>query len=202
MHDNLQKVIERYNLSAGSPSPILVPSSDRLELARLFCDLGYRVGAEIGVERGCYSEALCKAIPGLKLYCVDPWERYPEYGDWQGDFYQEAVDRLSPYHVRIVRKMSMEAAKSFRNGSLDFVYIDANHYPPYIGDDLREWSKKVRRGGIVSGHDYINLHSCVMEAVIEYTQARGINPWFIVGKPDLTDTNDANAVPSFFWVKP
>ncbi len=41
--------------------------------------MGYKVGAEIGVERAVYSKAICRRVRGVKLYAIDAWERYPEY---------------------------------------------------------------------------------------------------------------------------
>ena len=48
----------------------------------------------------------------------------------------------------------MEAIKDFEPNSLDFVYIDANHDKEHVTEDIEEWAKIVRPGGIVSGHDY------------------------------------------------
>ncbi len=48
----------------------------------------------------------------------------------------------------------MEAVADFADNSLDFVYIDGNHDFRYIAEDISEWTNKVKKGGIVSGHDY------------------------------------------------
>jgi predicted O-methyltransferase YrrM len=40
------------------------------------------------------------------------------------------------------------------DNSLDFVYIDANHMKSQVVRDIQCWYPKVRRGGLVSGHDY------------------------------------------------
>jgi len=48
----------------------------------------------------------------------------------------------------------MEAIKDFNPRSLDFVYIDANHEYDFVKEDIVAWSKIVKVGGIVSGHDY------------------------------------------------
>ena len=34
----------------------------------LFAELGFKVGAEIGVDRGYFSADMCQANPGVKLY--------------------------------------------------------------------------------------------------------------------------------------
>jgi len=129
-------------------------------LAILFKELGYKVGAEIGVDRGLYSEALSIANPGVKLYCIDPWKVYNEYDDITDQHtlnvnYNCTIKRLAPYNCEIIRKFSVEAINDFADGSLDFIYIDGNHTFNYVLEDINKWSKKVKPRGIVSGHDYI-----------------------------------------------
>ena len=186
-------------------NPIVIPNSDRRMLARLFWQLGFTVGAEVGVGSGVYSEMLCRENPGVKLYCVDMWQIYDSYVDITNpgqltQDYETCLERMKPYDATIIRDWSMKAVKSFDNDSLDFVYIDANHDSPYIDDDIREWSKKVKPGGIVSGHDYMNGHKDVMRAVDIYTFEHGIQSWYLVGKPQ--ETGDPLIIPSWFWVKP
>ena len=69
-----------------------------------------------------------------------------------------------------------------------------------IADDLREWSKKVRRSGVVAGHDYAlreGKHNPidVIQALKDYTTEHGIKPYF-------TLTKDPDETPSWFFVKP
>lgn len=54
-----------------------------------------------------------------------------------------------------IRKTSVEAAKDFEDGSLDAVYIDAEHDEESIREDIRVWRPKLKPGGILSGHDFI-----------------------------------------------
>lgn len=129
--------------------------NNRTDLARYFKEKGFKVGAEIGVLGGDYSALLCKVNPELKLYCIDSWG-YGEHKkrDYHLRKYEEAKVKLSAYNTTIIYKLSMDAVKDFEDESLDFVYIDANHEPQFVAEDIREWTKKVKRGGIVSGHDY------------------------------------------------
>lgn len=153
---------------------------NRTELARYFKELGFKKGAEIGVARGDNAEMLCREIPGLELWCIDPWWIYP--GNNRGgsknkheDNYNQTVERLKPYNVHIVRSLSIDATIDFEDEELDFCYIDGNHDYEYVLEDIEEWSKKVRKGGIVSGHDlYTFKNSGVIEAVEEYTKKHGI----------------------------
>ena len=164
--------------------------------------MGYHIGAEIGVGGGIFSEMICQEIPSVKLYAVDAWMIYDSYDDFRNqdyleDDYARTLQKLESFDVTIIRKFSMDAVKQFENGSLDFVYIDANHEAPYVEDDIREWSKKVRPGGMVSGHDYANMHQAVIEAVDKYAQ----RPLFLVGDPK-EEGNNALLLCSWFWIKP
>ena len=118
------------------------------------------IGAEIGVEEGVYSEVICKNINVRKLYSIDAWKTYREYRDHTSRskldrFYRIAKIRMEPYNCDLIRKFSRDAVGDFMDESLDFVYIDANHAYKYVYEDMTVWSKKVKKGGIVAGHDYI-----------------------------------------------
>lgn len=169
--------------------------STRDDLAEIFHDLGYKTGAEIGVRWGEYSEILLKKNPGLKLFCIDPWIPYSGASvsqDRQNRIFRRAVKVLSPYGATVIRKASMEALADIPDESLDFVYIDALHDFDHVMEDIIGWSKKVRRGGIVSGHDYTNLHGCgVIPAAQAYTRGHTILEWYVTRE----------TLPSFFWVK-
>ena len=193
MTDTLNYIVKKFNLNLEARSPITIPHFGRNNLAILLAELGFTKGAEIGTEQGFYAEILCKANPNLHLYCVDPWIAYDRglgyrMGATQeqfNTFYKQATKRLKPYKVALIKEMSMDAVTKFEEGSLDFVYIDANHRLEYVTRDIVEWAKKVRSGGIVAGHDYIrykyqqNCH--VIEALIAYNGSyrKGL-PWFVL----------------------
>jgi len=69
-------------------------------------------------------------------------------------------ERLAKYDFTMIRKTSMEALADIPDESLDFCYIDGNHSLPYITQDIYEWQRKVKVGGVISGHDYfIDSHN-------------------------------------------
>lgn len=186
---------------------VVIKGSSRQDLPRFFMDMGYKVGAEIGVDKGAYTEKLLQA--GLKVYAIDPWRYYGDYAHPQGqkrlDFLYEHTKRVvSKYDCTIIRKTSMEALEDFEDESLDFVYIDGNHKFRYIAEDIYEWSKKVHEGGIVSGHDFVQAggswDKChVKYVVLAYIASFHIQNWY------LTDRNpgipgDQNTQ-SWFWIK-
>src|SRR5690606_11229810 len=53
-----------------------------------------------------------------------------------------------------VKARSVAAAKHVPDGSLDFVYIDADHSYAGVRADIAAWRPKIRAGGIIAGHDY------------------------------------------------
>ena len=100
----------------------------------------------------------------------------------------------------------MDAVKTFEDGSLDFVFIDGNHAFEYVTEDIAEWSKKVRKGGIISGHDYFRSRSGVYihvkDVVQGWTYSHGIHPWFILeGKFETNTGLIDNKWKSWMWVK-
>ena len=95
----------------------------------------------------------------------------------------------------------MNAVKRIPDGSLDFVYIDSNHSYDYVMEDLINWSRKVRKGGIVSGDDYYNFGGAgVVGAVDDYTKAHGIKFELTDPYPEIMDRGH-HEKPSYWWVK-
>lgn len=185
------------NKGVGKAMTPIKKKFSRIDLITHFRDLGFKRGAEIGVADGQFSLALCQGIPGLSLLCIDPWIKYDENPrggtqDNQDAAYALATERLKPYDAVLWKMKSMDAVRLVGPESLDFVYIDGHHAFDYVIQDLVEWSKRVRVGGIVSGHDYYEFRwAGVVDAVDVYTKVHKIEEWFI--------TKDRT--PSFFWMK-
>lgn len=191
----LQYVVNRFNLNlSGAKMPIEIPNTNRETLARLFAELRYGLGVEVGVERGKYSRVLLESNPGLKLWLVDPWQAYKGYREHVSQekldgFLEQTKEYLSSFNYAIKRKFSVDAAKDFEDNSLDFVYLDGNHEFRHVVDDISEWYPKVRIGGILAGHDYIRRTNPeylmgVVEAIQGYTGAYRISPWFVLGRKE------------------
>ena len=189
--DTLAYLTEKYGLDLNLKSPFVLPVSRETDVPLLFKELGFTTGAEIGVYRGGYSQVLLKAIPKLKLFGVDIWELYPGYRDyWRDDMqadYYEAIEKTKNFDCRLIKDWSHEAVKQFADESLDFVYIDGNHNYEYTVQDISLWSKKVRRGGIVYGHDFEDwshnwrrFDMNVINAVTGWCNSYQIHPWFII----------------------
>jgi predicted O-methyltransferase YrrM len=176
------------------------PMKNRLELARYFAELGFKTGAEVGVSWGFYSKMLCENIPGLKLYCIDSWG--------YRHVYKGTLEILGPFirsgQVTILKKKSMDALADIADESLDFVYIDADHSYDSVKEDINGWARKVRRGGIVSGHDYCEIKRknwvCgVIQAVNEYVAEHNLD--LKLAGLDKKDLAEDEREPSWYFIK-
>lgn len=190
---------EFYEADWDSEPPVRIRKfTRRVDLPKLFNHLGFKRGAEIGVDCGRNAKAICRRMPDVELLCIDPWKTYEvdrrtHRMGLQEARYEIARKRLERYPKTIcIRATSMEAVRNIGESSLDFIHIDGNHYYEYISEDLIEWSKRVRPDGIVSGHDYaVSSNSDVIRAVQEYVEKNGVKRWFITDEP----------APSYFWMK-
>jgi hypothetical protein len=79
------------------------------------------------------------------------------------------IDNLRPVInlINPIRTDSVSASKMYADESLDAVFIDADHKYESVVADILSWMPKVKKGGILSGHDYIDCHNGVIKAVNE-----------------------------------
>lgn len=156
-------------------------------------------GAEVGVKLGQYSEYLLEHWKGALLYSIDPWREFDTtiYRDEdnvkQSDhdrFYQITQSRLSRFGPRskILRMTSAEAAQKIDDESLDFVYLDARHDYESVREDLALWYPKIKAGGILSGHDYLegrigDTIFGVKPAVDEFVRANDLRLYVSLREP-------------------
>lgn len=156
--------------------------------------------AEIGCLAGTFSRTVLSQWKGKKYHVIDPWQTQAE------DVYRERQDSQERYEemyqgllalakederVNVLRMLSADAAKEFKNGQLDCVYIDGNHAYAHVMEDMDNYWPKVKIGGIMGGHDYKNKTDegwfCEVEnAVNRWTQEHGkvfyvcpCTSWFI-----------------------
>lgn len=148
-------------------APVLdVPS--REDLPRLLNRLGLLgTAVEVGVRNGAFSAWILHRWQGFRLISVDPWQTVPseEYVDIANvpqsrhdDLHSQARARLLPFGARseIMHTTGAIAAETIRDGTIDFVYLDAMHDEQSVTDDLGLWYPKLIPGGVIAGHDYLD----------------------------------------------
>lgn len=122
------------------------------------------VGVEVGTFTGELSNYILNNWKG-KLYMIDVWRPLgEEYEDFSNNInhptaYADTMKNIEGFENRaiMIRGAADDVIDLFADESLDFVYIDANHAYDYVKEDIKKWFKKVKKGGIVSGHDYLGL---------------------------------------------
>jgi len=209
---------KNYTLIQENPTgnPRKIKGMDRQGLYQLFAQLGYKVGCEIGLEKGKNAQTMFECIPNLKLYAVDPYKQHSRcsnkassyLGLWDEHYLEgikeQAQKRMQGRNAIIIEKFSEDAAHNIPDNSLDFVYIDGDHSYDFVLQDVILWGRKVRKGGIVSGHDYYfdsnkeGRYAKVTQAINDYTNVHHIEFYITNERPYV---KKGDAPPSWFWVK-
>lgn len=102
------------------------------------------------------------SIKSGKLYCVDTWKgsknvvrhqdivsRYDVFGT----FLHNVKSAGGETYVHPLVMSSNDAAAIVADACMDLVFIDSDHSYMSTSEDISLWKSKVRRGGILCGHD-------------------------------------------------
>jgi hypothetical protein len=142
-------------------------------------------GVEVGVAGGFFSRHILKHWPG-KLNLVDPWENLSGYAETypQEENYQQMKANTEEFNGRctVIRSTSVEGSKFFEDGSLDFVYLDANHEYDYVKADLEAWWPKIKRGGLFAGDDYGCFPDTPIDfghGALSFSVKRAVDEWAV-----------------------
>lgn len=139
--------------------------SKRKHIGKILNHFNYSRGVEVGVRRGSFSKIILSTWSG-HLVLVDSWKHLDNYIDRSNvsdesheDNYNQTIKNLENFNERytIVRDLSSNAASKFEDQCFDFVYIDANHCYESCLEDISVWIKKIKSGGFIGGHDYLNM---------------------------------------------
>jgi len=129
---------------------------------------------EIGVDYGLNSKTMLKLLPIKKLYLVDPYDKTMDSvsGD---DRFKSAQKYLKKFNKKIefIRKTSEEAIWDIPD-DVDFVYLDGSHEYEYVKKDIELYYQKVKKGGIIGGHDFWGSQTGVCKAVVEFVNKNNI----------------------------
>lgn len=193
-YNGMVKFIERnFRIKKEHGLPYYSSRHSRNDLPKMYKELGWTTGVEVGTFKGDYAKIMCEGCPGLQLTCVDPWTAYHGHTQESEDkYYEEALKKLKPYNVHIMRQPSLVAVERFQDYSIDFVYIDGGHFFDDCIQDLIKWTKKVKHNGLVCVHDYDGYMVGVVEAVNAYTRCHDIRPWWVFKERNETA----------FWINP
>jgi len=209
---------KNYTLEPENPTgnPRVIKGMNRDSLYQLFTKLGYKVGCEVGLEKGKNAVQMFDNIPGLKLYGVDPYKQHSqcnyayvaEMRKWDEHYLngckKQALNRMTGRNFELLQDFSEDAAKKVEYNSLDFVYIDGDHSYDMAMLDVILWGQRVKKGGIISGHDYYydknkeGRRAKVTQAINDYAKVHGLQ-FFITDEDHYVRKGDV--YPSWIFVK-
>ena len=115
------------------------------------------VGSWKGKSSAFMAVEIANSNKNIEFYCVDNWRGSIEHKNIEeANLYKTFVDNMKPLenYYKIIKKNSIDAAAQFEDNSLDFVFIDASHEYEDVKKDINAWLPKVKKNGILAGHDY------------------------------------------------
>lgn len=140
------------------------------------------VFVECGAWLGRSSSFLCDyANDRIKIFIVDTWKGSSnELNSFHKlatitDIYPIFLENMGTRNFVPIRKDSIEACNQFEDNSCDVVFIDMEHTYEAVKRDIAAWKTKVKKGGILSGHDYTSNWPGVVKAVNESFNISNIN---------------------------
>ena len=131
------------------------------------------VVAEIGVGDGRHAKEIYDNLNIKRLVLIDIWKIYfLESKQFHVDYRRfEGITRetfAGITNVEIIKADSLEVINNFEDNSFDFIYIDASHDYKEVKKDIACWYPKVKSGGVLAGHDYIEEWAGTVKAVDEF----------------------------------
>jgi hypothetical protein len=146
----------------------------------------------------------------IRFDCVDTWKgsQYGSHPELVANLESEGKTLRGEFernlrradlwkYVNPIQMESVSAAETYADGSLDFVFIDADHRVAAVEADCRAWWPKLKPGGVMAGHDAQN--QMVQEGIrrafgeIEY-HAKGMI-WWLEPKPGERTVADTLEIP-------
>eukprot|EP00526_Cylindrotheca_closterium_P019394 CAMPEP_0113629534 /NCGR_PEP_ID=MMETSP0017_2-20120614/15332_1 /TAXON_ID=2856 /ORGANISM="Cylindrotheca closterium" /LENGTH=225 /DNA_ID=CAMNT_0000539937 /DNA_START=325 /DNA_END=1002 /DNA_ORIENTATION=+ /assembly_acc=CAM_ASM_000147 len=125
----------------------------------------FRSGIEVGVADGRFSEHFLldlKNTSGWEWTMIEPFpnnelrERYdPKTGKGRWD--EDGLLRNVNHSFYVSMSLDKDLLKSLPNRSYDFIYLDGDHSYAGVKQEMFDYWPKVKRGGMMAGHDYCNL---------------------------------------------
>jgi SAM-dependent methyltransferase len=131
------------------------------------------VGSWKGRSAAFMAVEIANSNKKIKFDCVDTWEGSVEHIEFDevvnNKLYDIFLTNIEPVKdiINPIKMSSIEASKLYQDESLDFVFIDASHEYEDVKNDILAWLPKVKKGGILAGHDFTDPFPGVVNAVNE-----------------------------------
>lgn len=147
-------------------------------IAKIIRENNFKSYAEVGVWQGKTLFNIAKMYPGTHCIGIDPFtpSSYKNYHHCD-KMAKQSKDQFSKIeykvkwtasnysNVELMVKTSIQASKQIKDNTIDMVFIDGNHDYNNTSMDIKAWLPKVKKGGVLCGHDYNTKHFAVIKAV-------------------------------------
>lgn len=182
----MSKITLRYNSNKDWQKPGVnfnIQFIGFTELLQYLCRF-YQVSGdlkmiEIGSHMGESTGMFAATQMFNEIHAIDPHSGVEEFNDisgWTWDqVQQEFYNNIRHYKDVIYyhQDFSYNIVDGFSNDYFDFIYVDGDHSYDGVKRDLTEFLPKLKKGGIIAGHDWVVEWPGVQTAVSE-----------VVGIPD------------------
>jgi hypothetical protein len=117
----------------------------------------------IAIEIGAYSGEGTSILSNYfeRVVAIDPWENGYDKNDLASEqlsmdlIFKSFLERTNKIkNIKYIPTTSAKAIKHFSDNTIDFLYIDGDHQYEFVKNDLILWKNKVKKNGIIAGHDF------------------------------------------------
>lgn len=145
---------------------------------------------EIGCSAGDNARVMLDNLDIKHLYLIDPFLYYnkdvAKYGNLDKDYKKINILLKKHKNVTLIKGFSDEVVDNTPS-CLDYVYIDGNHSYEYVKKDINLYYPKVKKTGILAGHDFCGKQiNDVCRAVYEFSSKKqkhlfgDVSDWWII----------------------
>ena len=114
---------------------------------------------------------MCIRDRDIIIHAVDIWQGVPI-----GQFWKNVKLANCDKIIKPIKKDSADTAADFKDGSVDFVFVDADHSYDACNRDIVNWLPKLKEKGWMAGHDY--FEGAVIKAV-RNTFGKGVEGFWL-----------------------
>ena len=116
------------------------------------------VGSWKGKSSAYMAVEIANSNKNIDFYCVDTWKGSLEHHGYDDleelyDIFLRNMKPVEKYYFPL-KIPSLDAVNKFEDKSLDFVFLDGSHEYKDIVQDIIAWTPKIKKGGVIAGHDY------------------------------------------------
>lgn len=106
------------------------------------------------IEVGSYTSesTLMFAASGLfkEIYAID----CAMSGEFEFKLQEFEINTRLFDNIKLTKDFSHNVVNDFADDSIDFIYIDGDHSFEYVFNEINLYKPKIKKSGIISGHDY------------------------------------------------